>query len=821
MKLSRKYYASELAQAMQADIIGSKEGGISHLLTDSRRLIYPAESLFFAIKTASNNGHNYVSELYDKGVRFFVVETDFQILPKTDATFFVVDNTGTALQRLATHHRKKFKKPVIAIAGSNGKTVVKEWLYHVLRNTYNTVRSPRSYNSQLGVPLSLWQISHAHNLAIIEAGVSKTGEMQKLQAMIQPDYGIFTNIGQAHSEGFDSNLQKAEEKSRLFITCKKVVYCADYKDVDLALKKHVPNSEALLGWSFEKNKAPIFVEKKENSIAIVLNEKTILKFEIPFSDSGWVENIIHIAVLANELGVSKNEISQQIKTLTPVTMRLEERAAINNNLLINDFYNSDPESIRLAIEHLMQQPEGRKKIMVISSLEGLPEASRRYEYQRLVALLNTQPIDEVVGIGKELFPYFKGIKFPFITFTNTQEFLHSGYFQNWHNAAILLKGARTFGFEEIAERLQSQIHQTWLEIDLGAMAHNLRYFKSLLKRKTKIMAMVKAFSYGAGTTEVARVLQYNHVDYLAVAYVDEGILLRKSGISLPIMVMNPDVSAFSRMIEYDLEPEIYSIEQLNNFIQVVSVEASGQYTIHIKIETGMNRLGFSENELLPLLEILNKNKHIRLASIFSHLAASESGAHDGFTQQQISNFEHISGEISDQLGYKPLRHIANTSGILRHPQAQFEMVRLGIGMYGIGNSLHQNNLKNVTKWLTRISQIKHLQSGDSVGYGRAFVAEKPMQSATLPVGYADGVFRSLGLGRGHVFVGGEIRPIIGNVCMDMIMVDVTGLRVDVGDIVEILGENHSVVQMALEAQTIPYEILTHISSRVPRVYITE
>jgi alanine racemase len=818
------YTTGHVATLCGAQLFGPANLEVTSLLTDSRRLIFPEGTLFFALKTASNNGHRYIAELYRQGVRAFVVNPDFKIGPYGDAAFLVCDDVRAVLQNLAAHHRATFNYPVVGITGSNGKTVVKEWLFQLIHGYWRTVRSPRSYNSQIGVPLSLWQLNGAHHVALIEAGISTRTEMARLQKMIRPQIGIFTNLGHAHDQGFNSLEEKAAEKAQLFRDSEKIIFCRDHVLIEQALLKITNGDEnRLLGWSFSQRPNALFVARSGKDLSIYFTEQPTL-FHLPFGDEGSIENCTHALVCAWHLGVPLADLQNAVEQLTPIEMRLQERRGSQGNLLINDFYNSDPESVRIALDLLMQQPHERNKVVVISEFEGLAEGEMAEQYQHIVAMLNTMPLKEVVCVGGAWLSYYSGLLHEKHVYLSTEELVADLPNRNWQNSAILLKGARKFQFETIAEQLQEQVHQTWLEVNLSAMAHNLRYYRTRINPQTKTMAMVKALSYGSGTVEIARWLQYNRVDYLAVAYVDEGVTLRKGGINLPILVMNPDPLAFARMIEFRLEPELYSERIVRQFLKAVEDEhtLALDYPIHLKVETGMHRLGIEEEDLDRVIGLLQMNQSVKLVSFFSHLAASDNPAHDDFTRQQIASFNTLAARIQSAFDYPILKHIANTSGVARFAEAQLDMVRLGIGLYGAANSEdEQQNLKIVSQWFTRVSQIKHIARGESVGYSRSFMADEPLTIATLPVGYADGYFRLLGNGVGHVAINGQRAPVVGRVCMDMIMVNVTGLHVAEGDVVEILGENSTALEMATAAQTIPYEIFTHISARVPRVYLTE
>lgn len=818
------YTSGQIAQLVGASLIGPADVGVNTLLTDSRRLIFPLGTLFFALKTSSNNGQRYIPELYRLGVRAFVVHPDFVTEIYPDAAFIVCEDVLDALQQLAAHHRNRFSYPVVGITGSNGKTVVKEWLYQMIHARLHTVRSPRSYNSQIGVPLSVWQMNGHYQVALIEAGISKRGEMARLERIIKPQFGIFTNLGRAHDEGFDSLGEKARQKAILFSGSEKIIFCYDHSEVRQTLFELVKNDKSrLLAWSFIKGEDAIFVNRQGKKLNIAFDGEPAV-FDLPFGDEGSVENCIHALICAWHLGIPIAELQTAVQQLSPIEMRLQERRGISGNLLINDFYNSDPESVRIALDLLMQQPAERPKVVVISEFEGLSGSEMEEQYRKVVDVLNSMPLKEVVCVGGNWLNYFAGLAHEKHVYLSTEELLADLSQRNWQNSAILLKGARKYHFENIAEQVQEQVHQTWLEINLSAMAHNLRYYRSCIKPQTKTMAMVKALSYGSGTVEIARWLQYNRVDYLAVAYVDEGITLRTGGITLPILVMNPDVMGFARMIEYHLEPELYSERMVREFLRVAEAEHTGSepYPIHLKVETGMNRLGIESRDLNGVLEIIRGNSGVKVASIFSHLAASDNPEFDEFTRRQVSAFGNMAKAAEVKLGYPIMKHIANTSGVARFPEAQFDMVRLGIGLYGAANSTaEQQHLKTVSQWFTRVSQIKHIKSGESVGYSRGFVAEKPVTIATLPVGYADGYFRVLSNGKAEVVIAGNRAPVVGRICMDMLMVDVTNLTVAEGDVVELLGDNITVKEMATAAQTIPYEIFTHISGRVPRVYVSE
>ncbi|MCW5906561.1 MAG: bifunctional UDP-N-acetylmuramoyl-tripeptide:D-alanyl-D-alanine ligase/alanine racemase [Chitinophagales bacterium] len=818
-----------------------KEHAIQELLLDSRKLIHPEQTLFFALPGQKLDGHTYISELYLKGVRSFVVSKPPLQEDFPEADFIVVKDALAALQKLAGYHRSKFNMPVIGITGSNGKTVVKEWLYQLLHEDYNIVRSPKSYNSQVGVPLSLWLMNEENNLAIFEAGISEPDEMLRLEKIIRPTIGIFTNIGEAHSEGFLNIRHKTKEKLKLFVNSDVLIYCKDYPDINQSIAEinslskgsdDTENKIKTFTWSFS-NEADLYVasvlQKENQSFVHCIYKGKEIDFEIPFSDRASVENAIHCVCVMLYLQMEPAVIAERLKHLARIAMRLEMKDAINNCSLINDSYNSDLNSLRIAIDFLKQQHQHPKKTVILSDI--LQSGKGELElYAEVAELLKQNNIQRLIGIGtalnrqRKLFEKNEALQCEI--YPSTDEYLQHMDSSSFQNEVILLKGARKFRFEVIGKFLEKKAHETVLEINLNAVANNLKVYQSLLKPETKIMAMVKAFSYGSGSFEIANVLQFNRCDYLAVAYADEGVELRKSGITLPIMVMNPEQRSFEAMIQYRLEPDIYSLNLLDKFSETLLLlrgnNGSEKYKIHVELETGMNRLGFAENELDELIGRLQQNHLLEVASVFSHLAASEDKAYDSFTKAQISLFETMSSKICSSFNYKILRHILNSAGIARHTKAQFDMVRLGIGLYGIDSSEKvQGKLVNVSTLKTTISQIKHVKKGDTVGYGRVGKVSKDKTIATVGIGYADGLSRKLSNKAGRMLVNGKLVPIIGNICMDMTMLDITGIDAKEGDEVIVFGDNPTVEEVAEAAETIPYEILTGISSRVKRVYFQE
>ncbi|MBX7181095.1 MAG: bifunctional UDP-N-acetylmuramoyl-tripeptide:D-alanyl-D-alanine ligase/alanine racemase [Bacteroidia bacterium] len=828
--MHRTYTCEEIAQLLSAQLHGEKSLVIHEILLDSRKLSSIEGALFVAIKGLRHNGHLYIPELYNKGIRVFLV-SDITFKPEhfPGSCFIQVSDTLLALQKLSKFHRQQFRYPVIGITGSNGKTIVKEWLYTLLQEDYSIVRSPKSFNSQIGVPLSVWEMEEQHNLALFEAGISLPGEMDKLESIISPTIGIFTNIGQPHSENFKDLEQKTREKLRLFKHVKKLIFCKDYDDIyRLAMPGENLESDCkLFTWS-RRTKADLAVtkvskNKGETEISGIFDYRFI-SISIPFSDEASIENAIHCWAFLLSEGYSNEIISQRMSYLSPVAMRLELKEGVNNCSIINDSYNSDLGSLAVALDFLNQQHQHPTKTLVLSDILQSGKGSDQL-YHEVAELIHTYKIDKLIGIGTEITKHQALFNLNKQFFSDTDSFLEKSSSNSFQNEAILLKGARSFGFEEITKFLQQKAHETVMEINLDAMVHNLNYYRSLLSPGTKLMTMVKAYSYGSGGHEIASLLQFHRVDYLTVAYADEGVELRKAGISLPILVMNPEEQSFDAMIKYKLEPELYSFRILGHFERALQRNTDRilePISIHIKLDTGMHRLGFEAEDINELIIRLKNLKRVKVVSLFSHLAASEDQAHDRFTNGQINLFKKMSEEIISHLGYPVLRHILNSSGITRFPDAQFDMVRLGIGLYGVAsNSAEQRHLRNVSSLKTIISQIKYIKPGDSVGYGRKEMVVNPETIATVPIGYADGLSRVLGNRKGRMLVNGKMAPIVGSVCMDMCMLDITGISCKEGDSVTVFGEGFSISDLAALQGTIPYEILTGVSRRVKRVYYRE
>lgn len=828
-----------IAEIVRGKLVSDKvsKSSILQLSTDSRKIIPSEDTLFFAIKGNRNDGHHFIKELYERGICNFIVSEFKEEYKNLDANFIQVDDTLTAMQELAAHHRNLFSIPVVGITGSNGKTVIKEWLYQLLHYDKQIVRSPKSYNSQIGVPLSVWQMSHEHDFALFEAGISLPNEMEKLQKIIQPTIGIFTNIGQAHTENFTNQQQKTLEKLKLFSSVKLLIYCKDYLVIneEISAAKFLSADLKLFTWS-RKSRADLQIGRitkntHETKIQGIYNNDFI-EITIPFTDEASIENAIHCWALMLYLEYENEIIAERMLLLSPVAMRLELKEGINNCSIINDSYNSDLGSLTIALDFLNQQKQHNKRTLLLSDIlqSGKNEENLYKEVAELIAKKN---VNCMIGIGESICKQSEQFQVAEKSFYNsTEDFIKNFTPNQFKDETILLKGARVYGFERISNMLQQKAHETVFEINLNAIIHNLNYYRSRLKPETKIMAMVKAFSYGSGSFEIANVLQFHRVNYLAVAYADEGVELRKAGITLPIMVMNPEEQCLETMLDYSLEPEIYSFQLLNFFIDAVrkrlesgnarNEEAEKFFPVHLKMDTGMNRLGFEEDALNELIIRIKNSKHLKIKSVFSHLAGSDEKQHDNFTQQQIDKFKKFSDKLRSHFDYPILRHILNSSGIIRFSEAQFDMVRLGIGLYGIAPTEHeQNQLQHVSTLKTTISQIKNVAAHETIGYSRKGLANRNMQIATVGIGYADGLNRRLSNGVGKMLVNGEFAPIIGNICMDMCMLDITDIPAQEGDDVIVFGNEYPITQLAKDMGTIPYEVLTTISQRVKRIYFQE
>ncbi len=819
----------EIIQAPQPEAI------ITHLLLDSRKLAFTSQALFFALKGAVHNGHNYLQAVYQQGVRNLVVseidDTVVQQMPL--ANILCVKDTHQSLQALAAQHRAQFRYPVLAITGSNGKTIVKEWLAHLLLDKFCVVKSPKSFNSQVGVPLSLWEMQPWHTLGVFEAGISQKGEMKNLQKMIQPTLGIFTNLGTAHDEGFENREEKLLEKLALFKECKTVFYKKGNPLLDQYLANS-PSKHQWVGWqvvpniSQTTNAQVSYQAKGLHSTTLQIAYQGLHTFEVPFAlnDHASLENITHALLAACCLGCTAEVLQQKLNALQAVAMRLSLKTGINQCTLIDDSYNNDLAGLQVALDFLQSQGQHSRKVVILSEIleAGIAQATL---YRQLATLLSEKKIHTLVGIGKAFVAHKDFFRLPTTHFfESTEAYLADNQWKTLRDSDILVKGARKFAFEKIIKKLEQHSHGTVLEINLEALVHNLNFYRSLLKPSTQLMVMVKAYAYGSGLAQVAHLLQHHQVNYLAVAYADEGVALRQQGVRLPIMVMNPGENSWEKIFAYQLEPEVYSFRVLAQYLDAYQEAATDKHTtykIHLKLDTGMHRLGFEEQEIPQLMDLIEKSMpyHVQIASVFSHLAGADDVAHEAFSRQQIKTFRRIAEKLEDVAGYSIVKHILNSSGIVRFPGAQLDMVRLGIGLYGIeANQLHQAQLMPISTLKTHISQVKHIKKGETVGYGRWGVAQQDTRIATIAIGYADGFSRQLSRGRGKVWINGSAAPVIGNVCMDMTMIELGEIDAKEGDEVIIFSPEHSIALLAEQLGTIPYEILTSIGERVKRVFYT-
>ncbi|WP_430809462.1 MULTISPECIES: bifunctional UDP-N-acetylmuramoyl-tripeptide:D-alanyl-D-alanine ligase/alanine racemase [unclassified Carboxylicivirga] len=814
------YSLAQLATFASARTHGNALARVEKIVYDSRKTFVPNNTLFAAIRTESNDGHAYINTLYERGIRAFLVEEDAGVsyVDYPEAGFIICDDTITCLQAIAMQHRHSFTVPFVGITGSNGKTIVKEWLTRLLLHTHKVGRSPRSFNSQLGVPLSICMLPGNIDVALIEAGLSKPGEMEKLASCIEPEVGIFTNIGQAHQENFKDTDHKIKEKLKLFRSARVILFNGDDRRVASAITTHYPNAKRLSCGHQPGNSLRVIEQITSNNIThLTLNwQGDLLHISSPYQDAISIDNLILSILAALELGVPPEAIKKECPHLQPIAMRLEQKEGINNCLLIDDGYNADLTSLELALDFLNQMgtKSGLSKTLILSDIQQSGVNDKQL-YERIQQLSKEKGISKFIGIGKVLYRAMGGTN----AYPTTESFLEQIDINGFKNEAILLKGARNFAFERISALLEQRRHKTVLEINLNALTNNLQYYRSKLHKSTKTLAMVKAYSYGTGAFEIANLLQHQKVDYLGVAFADEGIELRKAGITLPIIVMNPELSSFPMMLNYELEPEIYSFEVLKAFINAVQREGLTRVPVHIKLDTGMHRLGFLTHEVDRLIQCLKEAPQLRVCSAFSHLAGSDEAQHDDFTRSQIDAFKSLCSHLQKQLGYPFLRHILNSAGIERFPDAQFDMVRLGIGMYGISSI--QAPLTPVNTLKTYISQLKTVEQGYTIGYGRKGKAKETTRIAVIPIGYADGFNRRLSNGKGYVLINGRQARIVGNVCMDMCMADVSHIDAKEGDVVEIFGCGIRVEELADTLDTIPYEILTGISRRVKRVYVME
>ncbi|MEB0262676.1 MULTISPECIES: bifunctional UDP-N-acetylmuramoyl-tripeptide:D-alanyl-D-alanine ligase/alanine racemase [unclassified Mucilaginibacter] len=819
--MQNSYAINDVKQIINATGEIVSDATISVLLTDSRRVNNPACSLFFAL-AGRRDGHEFIADTYSAGVRNFVVNHQPDtIMP--DANFLVVADVSEALQVLAAHHRKQFSLDVIGITGSNGKTIVKEWLYQLMNPEKSIVRNPKSYNSQIGVPLSVWQINKTHNLGIFEAGISVPGEMDKLEAIIQPTIGVLTHIGTAHDEGFETPEDKLIEKLKLFKNCKQIVY--NYEAL-LDHQEELKSRECFV-WSRKFNLADLYVFS-ETTIEGKYYMRAIYKEQeieclVPFRDEASVENAIVCWATMLAMGYSPEDADERIERLSAVSMRLELKHGINDCSIIDDSYNSDIQSLEIALNFLNQQNQHQKKTLILSDIyqSGLQQEAL---YKQVAQMINAKQVDRFVGVGTFLQDHKALFNVPQTHFyADTASLLKDLSKLHLHEETILIKGSRSFEFEKISRALVQKAHETVLEINLNTLLSNLNFYKAKLEPGVKIMAMVKAFSYGSGTFEVANMLQYNQVDYLAVAYTDEGIALRETGITLPIMVLNPEPLAYDKLVANKLEPAIYSFTLLDEFVKFAQEEDVLNYPVHIKIDSGMHRVGFEAIEVETLCDLLEINPYIQVQSVYSHFVASDNEQHDLFTIQQIQIFETAYKQIEEALGYTVIKHISNTSGISRWPNARYDMVRLGIGLYGVDAAVPrgESGLQPVATLKTTVSQVKKMPSTETVSYNRSGSLKADGKIATVRIGYADGYVRAFGNGVGKMLVNGTLVPTVGNITMDMCMLDVSNVEVKEGDEVIVFNQQQRIEDLAQQIGTIPYEILTNISQRVKRVYFYE
>ena len=843
------YTIEKVTTLIGARRFGTQDANVRWLLTDSRSLCFPEETLFFALKTKRNDGHQYISDLYRRGVRNFVV----QVVPiqyedlYPQANFLKVVDTLAALQRLAERHRDEFNIPIVGITGSNGKTMVKEWLYQLLSGVglshdpsaqqqtepLSVTRSPKSYNSQIGVPLSVWLLNENTRIGLFEAGISEPGEMLSLHDIIQPTVGVFTSLGSAHQENFRSLDEKCTEKLQLFHDTSAVVYCSDNDTVSRCMRRSGYKGERLT-WSRENRDATFFVKEvmrtgtspSQFSTCVSYIYKGIEgQYTIPFIDEASIDNSVTCAVTALQLGLTQEELTKRMPLLEPVAMRLEVKEGQRGCTLINDSYNSDINSLAIALDFMNRRPEqqSRQRTVILSDIDQSGERPEQL-YDKVIALLRGRGIGKLMGIGEEIAHYLRSEKIGDLechAFRSLEEFLISDHFLHLRNEVILLKGARRFGFERITELLEQKVHETILEVNLNALVDNLNYFRSFLKPETKMVCMIKADGYGAGAVEIAKTLQDHRVDYLAVAVADEGVTLRKAGITSNIMIMNPEMTAFKTMFDYDLEPEVYSFRLLDALIKAARKEGITGWPVHIKLDTGMHRLGF--NPLTDMEELIDRLHHQQAViprSVFSHFVGSDSDDFDQFSAKQFSLFQQGSQQLQAAFSHRILRHMDNSAGIEHFPERQMDMCRLGIGLYGV-NPRDNQILSNVSTLKTTILQLRKVPASETVGYSRKGKLTRDSIIAAIPIGYADGLNRHLGRGRCYCLVNGKKAPYVGNICMDVAMIDVTDIPCQEGDSVEIFGDHLPVTVLSDCLDTIPYEVLTGVSNRVKRVYFQD
>lgn len=823
------YSIEKVTTLIGARRYGEAEAEIGFVLTDSRSLCFPEETLFFALRTERNDGHHYIADLYRRGVRNFVVEEVPAAWQKdyADANFLKVVGTREALQRLSERHRDEFNIPIVGITGSNGKTMVKEWLYQLLSPQFAVTRSPRSYNSQIGVPLSVLLLNEQSQLGVFEAGISEPGEMLALRDIIQPTIGVLTNLGDAHQENFPSLEAKCKEKLVLFHDTKAVVYSMDDELVSRCVSEYAYRGEQL-AWSTQNKKAAMFIDDIEKdgaqtTITYIFKGGESARYTIPFIDAASVANSIVCAIIARHLDVSAHDLDQRMQQLEPVAMRLEVLEGQRGCTLINDSYNSDVKSLDIALDFMNRRPDhkGRKRTLIISDIDqsGEDEAQLYHDVAELAAKRGVQ---KLIGVGKVISSHkaLIGIREKYF-FTSVDQLIASDTFQTLHDEVILLKGARRFGFDRLTDLLVQKVHETTLEVNLNAVVSNLNYYRSFMRPETKLVCMIKADGYGAGAVEIAKTLQDHRVDYLAVAVADEGATLRRNGITANIMIMNPEMTAFKTMFDYDLEPEVYSFRILDALIKAAEKEGITGWPVHIKLDTGMRRLGFDpEKDMDELIDRLKHQSAVIPRSVFSHFVGSDGDEFDDYSQQQFALFDAASQKLQAAFSHKILRHICNSAGIEHFPERQLDMCRLGLGLYGI-NPRSNQMLSNVSTLKTTILQLRHVAKGESIGYSRRTVLDRDSLIAAIPIGYADGLNRHLGNRHGYCLVNGQKAEYVGNICMDVCMLDVTDIACKEGDSVEIFGDHLPVTVLSDVLDTIPYEVLTGVSSRVKKIYFQD
>ena len=817
------YTIEKVATLIGARRYGEKDATIGWLLTDSRSLCFPEQTLFFALRTKRNDGHKYISELYRRGVRSFVVEQvpeDYQV-QFAEANFLKVPSPLAALQRLAERHRDEFDIPVVGITGSNGKTWVKEWLYQLLMPSMKVTRSPKSYNSQIGVPLSVWLLNEQTKVALLEAGISEPGEMLALHDIIQPTIGVLTSLGSAHQENFRNMDEKCMEKLQLFRNTEVMIYPSDDDTVSRCVRRSQYQGDRI-GWSRFNDQAPMYV-KTEGSHVSYVYKGIEGSYDIPFIDEASIENSITCATVALTLGLTPEELAERMPKLEPIAMRLEVKEGQRGLTLINDSYNSDVNSLDIALDFMNRRPEqeGKRKTLILSDIYQTGESSAEL-YREVSELIAKRGIDRFIGIGPEITSQAAQIEIgQKWFFANVDDFVQSSVFKSMRDEIVLLKGARPFGFERISDLLEQKVHETILEVDLNAVVDNLNYYRSFLKPETKMVCMIKADAYGAGAVEIAKTLQDHRVDYLAVAVADEGVTLRKAGITQNIIVMNPEMSSFKTLFDYDLEPEVYSFRLMNALVKAARHEGITGWPVHIKLDTGMHRLGFDpKKDIDELIDLLKHQSAIIPRSVFSHFVGSDSDDFDNFSATQFRVFDEASQKIQGAFSHKILRHIDNSAGIEHFPERQLDMCRLGIGLYGVDPRTN-HILTTVSTLKTTILQLRRVPKEETVGYSRKGKLERDSVIAAIPIGYADGLNRKLGNRHCYCLVNGLKAEYVGNICMDVALIDVTDIPCEEGDSVEIFGKNLPVTVLSDVLETIPYEVLTSVSNRVKRVYFQD